>query len=71
MLAGHDHRAGPPLCPREQEVQRKHRNLAAEYTELVADLTADEPDPALADRVEYLTERARDLTRTRRWRNKQ
>jgi hypothetical protein len=35
--------------------------LSADYTELVADLTAEDLDPGLAKRVAALTDRARNL----------
>lgn len=41
-----------------------YRKLAADYAELAGALTEDDPDPGLAERIERLTERARELTRT-------
>ncbi|MFL6118078.1 hypothetical protein [Actinophytocola sp.] len=41
----------------------EQRALAADYAELAAALTAEDPDPDLAKRVDALTERARNLTR--------
>lgn len=48
----------------DRTFQRKYRKLAADYTELVGDLTAEDVDPALDKRVDALTDRACDLTRT-------
>jgi hypothetical protein len=42
----------------------EYRRLAADYAELAGDLSADDPDPALAIRIESLTARARELSRT-------
>lgn len=44
----------------------EHRKLAADYAELATELAADTRDPTLVDRVELLTERARDLTGAQR-----
>jgi hypothetical protein len=41
-----------------------YRELAADYATLAADLTADDLDPDLDERIERLSERARGLTRT-------
>jgi hypothetical protein len=42
----------------------ERRRLAADYAELAAELAADDPDPGLGDRIDVLTERARELSRT-------
>lgn len=47
-----------------QTAKDEHRGLAADYAELAADLSAEHPDPELADRIDALTERARNLSRT-------
>lgn len=47
-----------------REFKRKYRKLASDYTELVADLTSDDVDPGLGNRVDALTDRAGALTRT-------
>jgi hypothetical protein len=48
----------------DRTFQTKYRKLAADYTELVEDLTAEDVDPDLGRRVDALTDRAGDLTRT-------
>jgi hypothetical protein len=44
-----------------KDFRREYRMLSADYTELVADLTAEDLDPGLAKRVAALTDRASDL----------
>lgn len=47
----------------DKTFQVKYRKLAADYTELVEALTAEDVDPGLGRRVDALTDRAGDLTR--------
>ncbi len=47
-----------------KDFKRKYRKLAADYTELVGDLTAEDLDPGLLKRVIHLNNRAGELAGT-------
>jgi hypothetical protein len=57
VLAGH-------IIDLDRRTRAGSADLAADYAELAADIAATPDDPRLVERVESLTDRARDLTRT-------